>query len=125
MAQQKFTLGGEVIPQPHDLGYSFETTYTEDSGRVQTGGAVVSRLFTVEAFDFRYEWISLAEAHRLQQLILKGEPVLMHYLSVYYNGWRDDYFYVGKGSNGNMCITEDGERIEDFSFRAVGVNPVD
>lgn len=40
-----------VLPQPDSgaLSYDFETTYTEDSGRTQTGAAVVSPLFTVEA----------------------------------------------------------------------------
>ena len=39
-----------VLPQPDSgaLSYDFETTYTEDSGRTQTGAAVVSPLFTVE-----------------------------------------------------------------------------
>ena len=37
-----------VLPQPDSgaLSYDFETTYTADSGRTQTGVAVVSPLFT-------------------------------------------------------------------------------
>lgn len=112
------------VAQPDELGWSFETTYTEDSGRVQSGPAVVGAMFTVEAFSFGYSFLSLASAHAIAALIVKGEPVLMHYPSVYYNGWRNDYFYVGKGQTNWGTIRAQEEMVEDFSFNAVGVNPI-
>ena len=112
------------VAQPDELGWSFETTYTEDSGRVQSGSAVVSSMHTVEAFSLGYSFLPLASANVIARLIVKGEPVLMHYPSVYYNGWRDDYFYVGKGQTKWGTVRADEEMVEDFSFNAVGVNPI-
>ena len=49
-----------VLPQPDSgaLSYDFETTYTADSGRTQTGVAVVIQLFTVEELGYSQASIS-------------------------------------------------------------------
>lgn len=124
MAQQYITMNGTKIAQPHKLGYSFESTYTEDSGRVQTGVAKVSRMFTVESFSLSWEYLSLSEAHTIIQIIEQGTPFSFHYPSVYYNGWRTAQFYVGKGQVNWGRINADEELVEDFSFNCVGVNPI-
>lgn len=122
--QNKITMNSIAIAQPDELGYSFETTYTSDSGRVQSGEAVTSAMFTVEAFSFGYSFLSLAEAHAILTIILSGQPFTLHYPSVYYNGWRNGLFYVGKGDVKWGRINVEEELVEDFSFNAVGVNPI-
>ena len=112
------------IAQPDELGYSFETTYTEDSGRVQSGKAITSAMFTVEAFTLKYSFLKLSEARTIAQFIVKGTPFMLHYPSVYYSGWRDDKFYVGKGQVRWGSIIVDEEIVEDFEFNVVGVNPL-
>ena len=49
-----------MLPQPDSgaLAKASEATYTEDSGRTQTGAAVVSPLFTVEALGYSRASIS-------------------------------------------------------------------
>lgn len=122
--QNKITLDNIEIAQPDELGYSFETMYTEDSGRVQTGTAVVSPMFTVEAFSLGYKFLSLEEAHVIVQKILRGGKVLVHYPSVFYNGWRDGYFYVGKGDTDWGRVNTGEELVENLKFNIVGVEPV-
>lgn len=123
----KFSTDGNTwttIAQPDELGYSFETTYAEDSGRVQTGSATTSAMFTVEAFSVGYTFLSLAEAHAILQIIVPGKPFYMRYLSPYYGSWRTSTFYVGKGDLGWGRINTDEELVEDMKFNVVGVEPV-
>ncbi len=130
MPQQKIKFSSDggstwtTIAQPDKLGYSFETTYTEDSGRVQSGKATVSPMFTVEAFSLGYEFLTLAEAYTIIQFILKGGKIKVQYPSVYYNGWRTGEFYVGRGSTNWGTILVGEEIVEDFQFNLVGVNPI-
>ena len=128
MAQEKiqFSTNGTTwttIAQPDSLGYSFETTYSSDSGRSQDGPAYTSALFTVEAFQLGYTFLSLSEANTIMRYILKGSPFYVRYPSVYYGGWRSGQFYVGKGDVKWGRINTDDELVEDFEFNIVGVNP--
>ena len=124
-------LGGVEIAQPDTLGYSFETTYTSDSGRVQSGLAVTTPMFTVESFSFGYSFLTLAQARQILQIIMPGKAVDMHYPSVYYGGWRTSAvsqgggFYCGRGqvSWGTIIVNE--EIVEDFQFNMIGVAPID
>ena len=62
MAQEKIKFNDVVIFQPDkDVGFAWETTYTEDSGRVVSGKARISPLFTVEAFTFSFTNIPVKE----------------------------------------------------------------
>lgn len=129
MAQDKikFSTNGSnwvTIAQPDELGWAFETTYTSDSGRVQSGAAVTSAMFTVESFSLGYTFLSLAEAHTIASYIVKGKPIYVHYPSVYYNSWRSGLFYVGKGETKWGRINTSEELIENFQFNIVGVNPI-
>jgi len=124
MAQDYIKMNNTVIAQPDKLSYSFETTYTEDSGRVQSGKAKTSRMFTVEAFSLSYTFLTLDEANAIVRIIQSGTPFQFHYPSVYYKGWRTAPFYVGKGQANWGRINLDEELVEDFSFNCVGVNPI-
>ena len=75
-----------VLPQPDSgaLSYDFETTYTEDSGRTQTGAAVVSPLFTVEALGYSRASISKTMLSQILKIIAKGQQFQLHYFSAYY-----------------------------------------
>ena len=122
--QHKILMDDVEIAQPDALGYSFETTYTADSGRVQTGTAITSSMFTVEAFSFSYSSLTWAEARLIVRKIIKGNPVKLKYPSIYHGGWREGYFYVGKGETNWGSVVVDEELIEDFKFNAVGVEPL-
>lgn len=129
MAQEKIMIGTSAstlvnIAQPDELGWSFETTYTEDSGRVQSGKATVSRMFTVEAFSFSYTFLTLTEAQTIASYIVRGKPFYLRYPSVYHGTWRTAKFYVGKGDVKWGRINTDEELVEDFQFNVVGVSPV-
>lgn len=125
MAQEKITFNSVEIKQPEKgLGYSFETTYTDDSTRVQSGVLHTTPLFTVESFSYSAKWLTIAEMKTILQIVAKGRYFKMHYFSPYYGKWRDDTFYVGKGSLSIGALRKDKERYESLSFNIVGVNPI-
>lgn len=125
MAQNKITINGIEIKQPDSgLGYDFETTYTEDSTRVQSGKLHITPLFTVEAFSFSASWLTVSEMRTILQQVAKGKPFVLHYFSPYYGVWRTDTFYVGKGSLSVGRLVEDKEKFDKLSFNMIGVNPI-
>lgn len=125
MAQDKLKLNGAVVKQPdRGLGYDFETTYTEDSARVQNGILHITPLFTVEAFSYTASYLTESEMSQILRAVAKGGQFTLHYRSPYYGGWRDNPFYVGKGSLSIGCWLEDEERYESLSFNMIGVNPL-
>lgn len=125
MAQNYITINGVKIKQPDEgLGYSFETTYTSDSTRVQSGAMHATPMFTVESFSYVASYLTIAEMQTILQKVAKGGNFTLHYFSPYYGQWRDDTFYVGKGSLEIGRLTEGGEYFDSLSFNMVGVNPI-
>lgn len=125
MAQNYITINGVKIKQPDEgLGYSFETTYTSDSTRVQSGAMHATPMFTVESFSYAASYLTIAEMQAILQKVAKGGTFTLHYFSPYYGQWRDDTFYVGKGSLEIGRLTEGGEYFDSLSFNMVGVNPI-
>lgn len=125
MAQEYIKINNTLVRQPDEgLGYNFETTYSEDSTRTQDGSGHFTPLFTVESFSYEATWLTKAEMKTILQEIMKGGNFALHYYSPYYGAWRDDKFYVGKGSLSIGRLNESEERFESLSFNMVGVNPV-
>ena len=125
MAQERYTINGIAIRQPDSgLAYDFETTYTEDSTRVQSGEGHFTPMFTVEALGYEASFLTIQEMQTILQLVAKGENFQLHYFSPYYGVWRTDSFYVGKGSLKIGCLIEDGEMYDSLSFNMIGVNPI-
>ena len=126
MKQEKILFNGIEIKQPDSgsLGVSFDTTYTDDSGRIMSGVAVATPLFTVEAYSYKATDLTLQEMSQILQIIDKGKPFTVRYLSAHYGKWRTDEFYVGKGTLtvGSWEVSE--ERYYELSFNLVGVNPL-
>ena len=82
MAQNYITMNGVRIKQPNeDMAYSFETTYTEDTTRVQSGELHATAMFTVEQFSYESHNLSIYEMKQILQIIAKGQPFLLHYFS--------------------------------------------
>lgn len=125
MAQEKVSFNGKVTKQPDaGLGFDFETTYTEDSGRIQTGVANITPMFTVESFSYTATDLTLEEMSEILHIVAKGEFYTMHYLSPYYGRWRDDTFYTGRGTLVIGSWKENEERYESLSFNIIGRNPI-
>lgn len=125
MAQEYITINGIKIRQPDEgLGYDFETTYTEDSTRVQSGQLHVTPLFTVEAFSYSASWLTTSEMKTILEQVARGNPFRLHYFSPFFGEWRTANFYVGKGSLsiGRLIVNE--ERFESLSFNMIGVDPI-
>ena len=115
-----------VLPQPDSgaLTYDFETTYTEESGRTQTGAAVVSPLFTVEALGYSRASISKTMLSQILKIIAKGQQFQLHYFSAYYGAWCQAWFYVGKGLLNIGRLNEGKELFTSLDFNMVSVNPL-
>lgn len=123
--QNYIKINNVLVRQPDEgLGYSFETTYTQDTTRSQSGKLHATALFTVESFSFKASNVTVFEVSELLQNIMKGGSFTLHYFSPYYGTWRDDKFYVGKGSLSIGRLNEDSETYNEVSFNMIGVNPI-
>lgn len=126
MKQEKILFNGIEIKQPDsgNLGVSFDTTYTDDSGRPMSGAALVTPLFTVEAYSYKATDLTLQEMSQILQIIDKGKPFTVRYLSAHHGKWRTAEFYVGKGTLTVGSWEASEERYDELSFNLVGVNPL-
>lgn len=126
MAQNRFMINDNPATKQPDagLGYSFETTYSEDSVRPQGGKAHLTALFTVESYSYSGSNLTLEEMSYILKQVAKGQKFKAHYLSPYEGKWKDGYFYVGKGSLKIGTWKEDEERYDSLSFNMVGVDPI-
>ncbi len=123
--QNKIMINGIEIWQPDKgLQSSFETTYSSDSARVQSGVMHATPLFTVEQFSYTATNIPTKEASKILQQIIHGRAFTLHYFSPYYNSWRDGKFRVGKGQFAIGNLTENEEYMESLSFNMTGDDPI-
>ena len=123
--QEYVRMNGQIVRQPDEgLGYDFETTYTEDTTRTMDGTLYSSAMFTVESFSYKASWLTQEEMMTILQIVAKGKPFTLRYLSPYYGPWRDGRFYVGKGSLSVGRWNEKEERYEELSFNMIGVDPI-
>lgn len=118
-----------VIRQPDADGFqqNWETTYTEDSGRVMTGQAQLEPLFTVENISCKWTNVWRDDVSEILKLIVPtaNKPTFtLHYWSWYYNKWRDDEFYVGKGTLDVNQINGDYTKVKSITCNLIGVNPL-
>lgn len=126
MKQEKILFNEIEIKQPDSgsLGVAFDTTYTDDSGRPTSGVALVTPLFTVEAYSYKATDLTLQEMSQILQIVAKGNKFKCRYLSAYYGKWRTDEFYVGKGTLTVGSWETSKERYDELSFNLIGVNPL-
>lgn len=123
--QDTIKINGVEIYQPDgDLGSGFETTFTQDSGRVQSGVMHATPMFTVEQFSYVATDIPIEESSKILQMIVHGKPFNLHYFSPYYGTWRDDNFRIGKGSLSIGSLKEGEEKLTSLSFNMTGDNPI-
>ena len=124
--QDLIRINGVDIFQPdEDLGYAIETTFTEDSTRLQSGSANFVPMFTVEQLSYQATSIPMEEATKILQMVGKGEAFTLHYFSVYYGGWRDGTFRVGKSNTISIgSLEENNEKLSSLSFNMTGDNPL-
>lgn len=114
----------EIFQPDEGLKSSFETTYSEDSTRLQSGEANFVPLFTVEQFSYSASNIPVKEASVILQQIIKGESFKLHYFSPYYGTWRDGVFRVGQGQFEIGSVKEYEEIISFLTFNMTGDNPL-
>lgn len=121
----RYLINGVVIKQPDEgLGYGFETTYTEDSTRVQTGVGYFTPLFTVESFSYKATYLTIQEMATILQMVATGHYFDFTYMSPYYGTWRTDEFYVGKGSLNIGWFDESTGHYDELSMNIIGRNPI-
>ncbi len=123
--QKRFLLNGIAVRQPDSgLSYNFESTYSEDTGRDMSGIMHSTPLFTVESYGYSATGLTKAEMRQILQIIGKGQNIRLTRYSPFYGEWREDPFYVGKGSLAIGRLCEDDELFESLTFNLVGVNPI-
>lgn len=124
--QDLIRINGVDIFQPdEDLAYAIETTFTEDSTRLQSGSANFVPMFTVEQLSYQATDIPIEKAAEILQMVGKGESFTLHYFSVFYGGWRDGTFSVGKSNTISIgSLEENNEKLSMLSFNMTGDNPL-
>lgn len=123
--QETIKINGIEIFQPDEgLNYNFETTYSSDSTRVQSGQAHFTPLFTVEQLGYTATDIPVADAKKIIEQIIKGHAFTLHYYSVYYGTWRDAKFRVGKGQFAIGSLKAGEEKLTSLSFNMTGEEPL-
>lgn len=123
--QDMIKINGIEIYQPDEgLQYNFETTYSSDSTRVQSGQAHFTPLFTVEQLGYTATDIPVSDARVIIEQIIKGNAFNLHYFSVYYGEWRDANFRVGKGQFTIGNVIEGKEKLTSLSFNMTGEEPL-
>ena len=117
--------GVDIFPPDEGLSYAIESTYTEDSTRLQTGDLNAVPMFTVEQLSYTATDIPMEEASKILQMVGKGEGFTLHYFSVYYGKWRDGIFRVGKSNNISIgSLEENNEKLSSLSFNMTGDKPL-
>lgn len=125
MAQDRMKMNGVDIWQPDEgLKYNTEITYTKDSGRVQSGEAHITPMFTVEQLGYTATNIPQEEVTKILQIIDSGKPFTLHYFSLHYGRWRDAAFYVGKNSYDVGSLKDDDRYVSSLTFNMTGVKPI-
>lgn len=117
--------GVDIFPPDEGLSYAIESTYTEDTTRLQTGDLNAVPMFTVEQLSYTATDIPMEEASRILQMVGKGEAFTLHYFSVYYGKWRNGTFRVGKTNSIAIgSLEENNEKLSSLSFNMTGDNPL-
>lgn len=125
--QERIKINDIAIKQPDVFDPNWETTYTEDSGRVMSGVAELEPLFTVESFTVEWSYLTPAEVAQILQLIVPTQNkkhFQMRYFSWYTGTWKTGTFYVGKGTLKTKTLKADYETFESLSCNIIGVNPI-
>ncbi len=125
MAQQKYKINGVEIWQPdRDLGWDFETTYTEDSTRMQSGGGVFTEMFTVESFAYQASGVPVDEWTKISQMIV-GRKFTLYAWNPHFGRWMNHRCYVGKGTLEIGTLEENYEKYSSISFNMVDILPLE
>lgn len=126
MAQERIKMNGIEIWQPDEqMSYNFETKFSEDSVRVQSGEDRFTPLFTVEQYGYKATNIPQPEATKILQIIALGKTFTLHHFSLYHGCWRDDVFRVGKSGNLQIgSLSKDNEYLSELSFNMTGKSPL-
>ncbi len=116
--------GTEIAQPERGMSYSYETTYTEDSGRVQSGTAIVAPMFTVKSYSYTRTHPTVAQVAQILSFISGGGKYEMYAFNPETGTWGWDVYYTGKGDMSIGYLTSDGGHYDSFTFNAVGVKPI-
>lgn len=124
MAQDCYKINGSKIWQPdRDIEYSWETTYTEDSGRDMNGSGHFTPMFTVRQYSYTASNIPVAEVAKILKIIDGGRKFTLHTWSPRDAKWKDVICYVGQSQGCTIGTLESGqERYTSFSFNCTEVD---
>lgn len=123
---ERIKINGTEIKQPlQGLGYGFQTKFSKESTRVQSGRDYSTPVYTYETFSYNATGLTAQEMSDILKSIAHGEPFTLHYMSPYYGEWRDDEFKVENGAASVARWIEEEERYDALSFTMIGVNPIE
>lgn len=125
MAQQKIKINNVEIWQPdEDLGWDFEITYTQDSGRTQDGSGHFTPMFTIESFSYKATDVPIAEWSKISKMII-GKNFDLYCFNPHFGKWMTHRCCVGKGSLQIKSLEQKYERYSSISFNMADIKPLE
>ena len=122
--QEMYKINGVVIFQPDsELGWNFETTYTPDSTRAQSGIGYFTEMFTTQSFAYQASHVPVEEWTKISQMIV-GKKFDLYAWNPHFGKWMTHRCYVGKGSLTIGSLEEDRETYSKISFNMIDVKPL-
>lgn len=125
MAQEKIKINGVEIWQPdEELAWNYETTYTPDSTRVQSGEGHFTEMFTTESFGYTSSGMPAAEWAKISQMIV-GKKYDLYAWNPHFGKWMTMRCYTGQGSLNVKTLEVGNERFSSVSFNMVDLIPLE
>jgi hypothetical protein len=113
-------------PDVAEDGYSpsYAVTVTQNSGRTMRGKAITTPLFTVEAFDLKWNRITTAQVARILHEVMGKEGFQFHYFSYYHNAWRTTKFYMANATLQIKSLKVGAEKVSELSFQVTNSSSI-
>lgn len=125
-AQEYLQFNGYTPPPVTEDGYSpsFAVTSSQNSGRTMRGKMVNTPLFTVEAFNLKWNRITTAQVSAILKQVLGKEGFQFHYFSFYHNAWRTAKFYMANATLSIKSLKVGAEKVSELSFQVTNSNSI-
>ena len=112
-----------IVPKQPDAApeFTWEDTYTDDSGRDLSGTFHGQFLYRIWSFSFTWTGLTTTELSTILTQIQNPNGFTMHYFNPKTAAWTDDTFYVGRGSLVVRTLEEGHEYYDSIKFNAVRI----
>lgn len=126
MAQKFLKFNDYTPPMPDEDGYAaaLATTHTSDSNRLMSGRAIVTPLFTVEAYTLKWSNISAKDVAAILSEVMGKKEFNFYHFNIYTAKWITSKFYAANFNMPSKSLEDNGERWSELSFQVTSVEAI-